>query len=53
MGALSVGGIAFACTFGGALLGMALCAVVPKHHLGADSKDVIKVAMAMIAVSVR
>src|SRR5262252_2153416 len=49
MSALSVGGIAFGCTFGGALLGMLLGAVLPKHHLSADSKDVIKVAMAMIA----
>jgi hypothetical protein len=49
MSALSVGAIAFACTFGGALLGMLLSAVLPKHHLSTDSKDVIKVAMAMIA----
>ena len=49
MSALSVGGIAFGCTLGGALLGMLLGAVLPKHHLSADSKDVIKVAMAMIA----
>ena len=49
MGALAVGGIVFGCTFGGALLGMLLGAVLPKHHLSMDSKDVIKVAMAMVA----
>ena len=49
MSALAVGGIVFGCVFGGAVLGMLLGAVLPKHHLSADSKDVIKVAIAMIA----
>jgi type II secretory pathway pseudopilin PulG len=39
----------FACVFGGALFGMFLGAVLPKHHLSSDARDVIKVAMAMIA----
>jgi hypothetical protein len=49
MSAWAIGGIVFACTFGGALLGMLLGAILPKHHLGSDTKDVIKVSMAMIA----
>jgi len=49
MNALAIGGVVFAFVFGGALAGMFLSAVLPKHHLSADSKDVIKVAMAMIA----
>jgi hypothetical protein len=49
MGALHLGGLVFACVFGSALLGMYLGAVLPKHHFRTDSKDVIKVAMAMIA----
>ncbi len=49
MSSLAIGGIVLACVFGGALLGMLLGAILPKHHLSADSKDVIKVAMAMIA----
>jgi hypothetical protein len=49
MNALAIGGIVFGCVFGGALLGMFLNSVLPKHHLAADSKDVIKVAMAMVA----
>ena len=49
MGALAIAGIVFGCAFGGALAGMLLAAVLPKHHLNADSKDVVKVAMAMIA----
>ena len=49
MSALTVGGVVFVCVFGGALLGMLLNAVLPKHHLSSESKDVIKIAMAMIA----
>lgn len=49
MSALAVGGAVFLCVFGGASLGMLLNAVLPKHHLSSESKDVIKVAMAMIA----
>ena len=49
MNALAVGGIVFGCVFGGAVLGMLLGAILPKNHLSADSKDVIKVAIAMIA----
>jgi hypothetical protein len=49
MSALAVGGIVFECVFGGAVCGMFLGAILPKDHLSADSKDVIKVAIAMIA----
>jgi len=49
MNALTVGGIVFGCVFGGAVLGMLLGPILPKDHLSADSKDVIKVAIAMIA----
>src|SRR5450432_1215104 len=49
MSALAIGGIVFACVFGGAMLGLLLNAVLPEHHLTSDSKDVIKVATAMIA----
>jgi hypothetical protein len=48
MNALAIGGTVFAVVFGGALLGMYLRAVLPKHHLSADSKDVIRIATAMI-----
>jgi hypothetical protein len=49
MSALTIGGIVFVCVFGGALLGMFLKSVLPDHHLTSESKDVIKVAMAMVA----
>jgi hypothetical protein len=40
---------AFACMFGGILLGMLLRPVLPDHHLSADSKDVMKLGVGMIA----
>lgn len=49
MDSLTVGAIVCACAFGGALLGMLASALLPKHHLSTESKDVIKVAMAMMA----
>src|SRR5262249_49531817 len=39
MSAMAVGGSVFACLFGGALLGLLLRAVLPAHHLSAESKD--------------
>jgi hypothetical protein len=49
MSAVVIAAVVFACVFGGALFGMFLGAVLPKHHLSSDARDVIKVAMAMIA----
>ncbi len=46
---MEIGWIVMACVFGGALLGMALHRILPEHHLSADSKDVIKLAMALTA----
>ena len=48
MSGLAVGGIVFVCVFGGALLGMLLSAILPKHHLSQDSKDVVKLTMATL-----
>jgi len=49
MSALAIGAIVFACVFGGALFGMFLGTILPEDHLSPDARDVIKVAMAMIA----
>ena len=49
MNALAIGGVVFAVVFGGALLGMYLRAILPEHHLSTDSKDIIRISMAMIA----
>src|SRR5271154_4576024 len=49
MSANSIGWTVLTCVFGGALLGMALRLILPAHHLSADSKDVIKLAMGLTA----
>jgi hypothetical protein len=41
--------IAFACIFAGALLGLSCRRWLPEDHLSADSKDVVKLAIAVIA----
>jgi hypothetical protein len=49
MNALLISAIVFACVFGGAILGSALRSVLPTHHLAEDSKDIIKLAIGLIA----
>jgi hypothetical protein len=49
MSAIEIGWIVLACVFGGALIGMALHRILPEHHLNADSKDVIKLGIALTA----
>lgn len=44
-----VGLVVFACLFGAALLGIRVRAWLPDHHLGADAKDSVRVAMATVA----
>src|SRR5271154_1023119 len=46
---MEVGAIVFACTFGGALVGMTLRALLPEHHLNAETKEVIKLGTGLIA----
>jgi hypothetical protein len=46
---LVIAGVGFACTFGGALAGMVLRAVVPDAHVSGDSKDIIKMGTGLIA----
>jgi len=48
MSSLSVSLTVFACVFGGALLGLLLRAALPTHHLGADSKDVVKLGTGLV-----
>lgn len=49
MNSMSIGLIVLGCVFGGALIGMYLRLILPEHHLSSDSKDVIKLAMALTA----
>ena len=49
MSAVTIAVFVFACVFGGALVGLFLTDILPAEHLGTPSKDVVKVATAMIA----
>ena len=48
---MAIGWIAFACVFGGALLGMFLRGVLPEHHPSQDSKDVVKLGMGLLGTT--
>jgi hypothetical protein len=45
---VQVSAIIFFCIFGGAMLGMWLRGVLPQHHLDAETKDLIKLGVALI-----
>ena len=49
MGSLAISLTIFGCIFGGALLGMLLRATLPREQLSAESRDVVKLAMGIIA----
>src|SRR5258708_16542851 len=46
---MTIGWVVFAVVFGSAMLAMALRAAVPEHHLTSDSKDVVKLGIAVVA----
>jgi hypothetical protein len=49
MSPLTISLITFAFVFGGALLGTTVRAVVPQHNLTPDSKEAVKLGMALVA----
>jgi Protein of unknown function (DUF4239) len=49
VGSMEIGGIVFACCFGGAMAGMMLRARLPEHHVSPESKDVVKLGTGLIA----
>ena len=49
LSSIAIACIAFACVFGGALLGLFFSHILPEHHLSADTKDVVKLGIALIA----
>ena len=49
MGSLALSLIVFATVFGGAILGMVLRALLPKHHLAQESKEIVKLGAGLIA----
>jgi hypothetical protein len=52
MNPVNVSLLVFACAFGSAIFGMLIKRVLPAHHIGSDSKDVVRVAMGMVATTV-
>jgi hypothetical protein len=48
MSPLAVSGIVFAIVFAGALFGLWVRTRLPEHHLSAESKDVVKLAMGIV-----
>jgi hypothetical protein len=48
MSSMTVSWIVFAIVFGGALVGMALRALLPEHHTSQDSKDAVKLGMGLV-----
>jgi hypothetical protein len=48
MNSIEVSGITFACVFGGALLGIFLGTRLPDHHLTSETKDVVRLGMALV-----
>lgn len=52
MSSLLISLIVFTCVFGGALLGLFLHFRLPDHHLAPDTKDVVRLAMGLVATTV-
>src|SRR5215475_11941133 len=48
MSALSISLIAFACIFGGAVLGMVIHRYLPEHHQSADSQRIVNLGAGII-----
>jgi hypothetical protein len=46
---MAIASVVFTCVFGAALVGMMLRPLLPDEHLNADSKDVVKLAMGLVA----
>src|SRR5215510_10735378 len=48
MSSITISLIVLSCVFGGALLGFLLHAVLPKHHLSSETKDIVKLGMGLV-----
>ena len=49
MNTLAIASLVFVCCFGAALVGMVLHVRLPDVHLDGESKDVVKLVMALVA----
>jgi len=45
----AIGALVFICTFGGAMVGVWLHAVLPEHHLSNETKETVKIGIGLIA----
>lgn len=52
MSPIAISMVVFGCVFGGALLGIFLHSFLPNHHLDADSKEAVRLGMALVATTV-
>ena len=48
MSSIEIGAITFGCVFGGALLGILVGPKLPEHHLTPETKDVVRLGMALV-----
>jgi hypothetical protein len=48
MSSIGIGLVAFACLFGGALLGMRLRSALPEHHLNDDSQHLLNIGLGIV-----
>src|SRR5271165_6565606 len=51
MSPISISMIVFVCVFGGALLGIFLHSLLPKQHLDSDSKEAVRLGMALVGTT--
>ena len=49
MSSMAISSIVFAVVFGGALLGMFLCRLLPQHHLSDNSRSVVMLAVGLVS----
>jgi hypothetical protein len=48
MNSIEISAITFGCVFGGALLGISIGRRLPEHHLAPETKDVVRLGMALV-----
>ena len=52
MSAITIRVVVFACVFGGALLGIFIHSLLPDEHLDSDSKEAVRLGMALVGTTV-
>ena len=52
MSPITISVVVFACVFGGALVGIVIHFFLPKAHLDSDSKEPVRLGMALVATTV-